>query len=410
MAKTSIRDRVRQRARERVEKTSNHINLPNNIGFMKPRMNETMRLDFLLYEVKEDAHPDKIPAGELWYQRPYLVHRNIGAGNASIVCPGSFGKKCPICEERERLIEDGYDKHKDEIKALRPSDRRLFYAIDLKEPDKILLYDVADYKNFPDLLDKEINAGKEEWAAFPDLADGFTLAVRFSSDKIGGGRPFPVADRIDFEKRGAYDEAILDEMPDLGECLVQMSYDQIEKIFLMIDDADIDTDGPPAAETVDGRHPDGGKFRKAAPAQGEPKPPNEEQTPDDNPEGMDGPPCVACGGSGRNSRGGVCRICQGSGTKPVPAEPEPAPNPAPAKRVPPRKNAPTEQAPAPSPTPARRSAARKEPAPEPEKNKCPAGHVWGKDCEKFDDCTETSICNDASWAACKDESERLAKK
>jgi len=83
-----------------------YLNLPREINVFNPEPGSRVKLDFLPYEVTDARHPDRdnelgvaIP-GELWYKRPFKVHRNIGAGNETVVCPSSVGKKCPICEYR----------------------------------------------------------------------------------------------------------------------------------------------------------------------------------------------------------------------------------------------------------------------------------------------------------------------
>lgn len=70
--------------KRRTEGTSyGHLSLPKGVSVFKEVKGKNY-FDILPYEVKEAKHPDRddemgkaIP-GELWYKRPYKLHRNIG--------------------------------------------------------------------------------------------------------------------------------------------------------------------------------------------------------------------------------------------------------------------------------------------------------------------------------------------
>lgn len=72
---------------------------------------------------------------------------------------------------------------------------------------------------------------------------------------------------------------------------------------------------------------------------------------------------MACGGTGKSSKGGECHPCRGTGYKiQKPVEDEP-------------------------------------------KNKCPYNHQFGHDCENTDDCPDCMV-----WSDCFDLQEELASK
>ena len=160
-----------------------------------------------------------------------------------MVCPLTFGKKCPICEYRKTLLDDGADWKDETVKALRPSKRNLYVVIPIDNADYEEVphvWDISDFC-FQQLLKEELDINPEN-EVFPDLDDGLTLRIRFTKESFGKN-DFAKASRIDFEERSeAYDEKILDEVPDLDKILVCYSYSELKAKFLEIDDVDEDSD------------------------------------------------------------------------------------------------------------------------------------------------------------------------
>ena len=197
-----------------------------------------MTLDIMPYEVTIPNHPDKDEEygiaiqGELWYKRPYFLHRNIGTDHQSIVCPTSIGQKCPICEYRAQLLKEGKDWDDDSVKALKPQMRNLYVVIpkgSKKFEEKPHIWDISQFL-FQDKLNEEIQES-EEYETFPDLEEGYSLRIRFSEESFGNNK-FADTSRIDFKKREKpYKESILDEIPHLDELLEIPSYKTVEAMF-----------------------------------------------------------------------------------------------------------------------------------------------------------------------------------
>jgi len=215
-----------------------HLNLPNGISVFKEDAKTRVSLDIMPYEITSKTHPDRddeyevaVP-GELWYKRPYWKHRGIGADNGSIVCPASDNKPCPICEYRKQLLQDGADWNDDSVKALRASLRNLYVVIPKGHKDYAEsphIWDISQYL-FQNKLNEEIQES-EEHETFPDLEDGFTLRLRFSEESFGSNK-YAETSRIDFiERKKAYDESILDEIPSLDDVLIVPSYKAVEALF-----------------------------------------------------------------------------------------------------------------------------------------------------------------------------------
>lgn len=241
----SMRDRVRRRAESREQQGSWVIVVPEGVHRFEPKVVKGgMRLDIIPYVVTIDNHPVGVKKGELWYERTYFVHRDVGVDNRARICLlKTFKKPCPICEYREELVKQG--KERELIKALLPKERQLFNVIDLDDVDKgVQLWDVS-YHLFGKQLEKEIREGKEEYAGFAELRGGFTLNVRFEARTLptkDGGKPTPFmdADRIDFLEREDYSDGILDRVLNLDTLLVEPTYKQLQAEFLQLDAIDED--------------------------------------------------------------------------------------------------------------------------------------------------------------------------
>ena len=132
-----------------------YLNLPKGLKMFKESdgidTKGRVHLDIIPYIVSDkhhkDANPDTDTAqiGEPWYKKPISVHRGIGVDNESVVCPRTIGKKCPICEHRDKQIKDGEDKD-DIINKAQLRNLYLVYPIGSKNYDEeIHLWDISDY-------------------------------------------------------------------------------------------------------------------------------------------------------------------------------------------------------------------------------------------------------------------------
>ena len=110
--KSSFKGKVNKNVDKQKRDASSYgyLNLPQGVGRFKEEGDSRASLDFLPYIVSDENHMDRdeemeiaVP-GELWYKKPFKIHRNIGSGNESVVCLSTIGKKCPICEQRQKLF------------------------------------------------------------------------------------------------------------------------------------------------------------------------------------------------------------------------------------------------------------------------------------------------------------------
>lgn len=218
------------------------INIPQGINMFQAKSDTTVTFDFIPYPVTDKNHPDKDVGADIatkgtpWWKLPFKIHRNVGATNDAIVCPTTFGKPCPICEEIKELSED-YDANKKAIKALKASKRNLYLvkvvAIDGEKQKKpqLQFFTFSDY-NFQEIFEKQLKK-KEDWEIFPDLEEGVSVEVVFDEDSMDGKNKYPVAARFDFVKRKKqYDADDLEKSPKLDECLSIMDYKELKAKFM----------------------------------------------------------------------------------------------------------------------------------------------------------------------------------
>jgi len=223
--KLKIIARNKEKAADR--KGTSALSLPNDMSIIEVKKG-TRYFDIIPYEVTESTNPSA-KKGELWYERTYFRHGQVGLENKTIVCPArTIKESCPICEHRNILLKD-YDKNESEIKATKTSERQIFNVIDVEKPDDgVQILDIS-YFCFGEVLDNEL-LEDEEHGVYPDLENGLTIKTRFKNESIGNFE-FPKASRIDFEKRDPYEDSILEEVANLDTILNILSYKEIKALF-----------------------------------------------------------------------------------------------------------------------------------------------------------------------------------
>lgn len=286
--------------------------------------------------------------GHLHFERTYFCHVKVGVNENRYICPSkTFNKPCPICEHRAKLVREA-ETDKDLLRDLLPKERQLFLVKDL-EDNKIYLWDNS-FHNFGKLLDTRVKTADDddEYKYFADLETGLTLRVAFEEVKFGTGKPFLQASSIDFKPRKEqYDASLADEMPCLDDLLILKSYAELEKIYYQeADEADDDNEEdekPQKAKTTS--RPVVDDDDDDEPVRSSPKRKPVDDDDDDEPvktkpkRKADDGVCVACEGTGVNSKGRPCLVCKGKNqTKPVasnddddddiPVKPKQKPKPA----------------------------------------------------------------------------------
>jgi len=358
-----------------------YLQVPESVKVLTIEENTSeLMLDILPYIVTDEHHPERndrfkvaVPGTE-WYRRPYMVHKNVGSDNITVICPRSFGKKCPICEHVRERMKAG--EQWDAVSDIAAKKRSLFYVIPIgsKKHDEIVhIWDISDFL-FHDELQKQIELNPE-YGEFPSVDNGYTLQVglRWKDFKK---KKFYETIYVKFLKRQPYDAKFIEELPSLDTVISALSYEEIQQKFFEMDAEDTDTE-----QAVQQEEPEKTMRPRRRPADAvqtdkndDDQPPFEPDKPAQNtvriPAGKIA--CPACLGSGKNSKGAKCPICLGRGW------------------VEPKQNEEPEQ----ESVGLKKTNGSAAPATD---NRCPNGHRFGLDAEKFNDCDS---CPTVTWNEC----------
>lgn len=236
--------------RKRESSGYGYLNLPKNVSMFKEKPGKVL-LDIIPYIVSDEHHLDRnadnefaANVGNPWYKKPIWVHSGVGADKQRVICPAkTLGKKCPICEEREKQKSEGMDKDTPGFISY-PQLRNLYVVtpIGAKEydDDEMYVWEISN-GNFQKVLDEEI-AENPENGVFPDPEGGKSLLVRFTEATFGKNK-YCEATRIDFEDRDDYDPKIMDKAPNLDEIVKIQTYKELSALFFEIG-ADDEEDKP----------------------------------------------------------------------------------------------------------------------------------------------------------------------
>jgi hypothetical protein len=283
--KKSFKDKVKSNAKKAEGRSYGHLSIPDGVDVFSLENNSCkVKFDIVNYVISDPKHLDRdedeeiAMVGDEWYKKPYKVHRGLGAEhNISVVCLNTWGEKCPICERRKKLNDEGASE--EEINALNAQKKNLYVVIprEGKSKDKISIYDVS-YGNFQKRL--KIEMEDEDCYDFADLAEGKTLQTTFTEASFGKNK-YPEAQKIKFIERGDLSK-LAKNIPDLDKVLIKLSYDKAKAVLLDedidedVDDAPEESDDEPEEETPRSKKsakPEPVKKSKKAP---EPEPEEEE--------------------------------------------------------------------------------------------------------------------------------------
>jgi len=379
--KSSFKEKTVSNAKQQREKASSYgyLTLPKGVRvFTIKEKTRSILIDIIPYEVTDEKHLDRydpeeraVP-GTLWYKKPFKVHRGVGADNNTVVCRGTIKKKCPICEYVTERMKAGADW--DEMKESAAKDRNLYAVMPLdseEHEEEIYIWDISQY-----LFQNELNDQLEEDednGIFPDLEEGKSLDVKLKWKKFGKNM-FPETRDITFEDRTeAYDESILDDVPNLDEVLQILSYQEMHDLFFEMDE--VDEEDVPVDDDDDEPLEEDHKpiRRKKKPVEKEEEPEEEDEDNEDEEEEEEV------------------------------EEKKPTRRRKPAKKKE-EEDAVDEEEEVPEKgvkeKPTRKPTSKKD-----KENECPEGFTYGKDCEEHDECDE---CD--KWADCLEEKEKQEAK
>ena len=210
----------------------------SDVSFFSP-VEGRNRINIIPYTIKTKNHPlvrrGEFDVGDLDYVLDIFVHRNIGPSESTVLClKSTLGKPCPICEQSAMLRKQGKEKEANELKA----SRRVVYNVqDMKEPDKLKIFETSHF-----LFEKElIDESRDEEGGFVDFADpddGKEIKFR-CSEVQNGAMKFKEFKSFSFEDRDdPIPEELIEKAISFDEILKIPTYDEVEKILFGSDDGE----------------------------------------------------------------------------------------------------------------------------------------------------------------------------
>jgi len=387
--RSATRDDARKKARDRNKNAGSGggvstVNLPSGVDFFKLREDRNL-LEVIPFTSTRSHILEKpeVEKGEIWWRLRYKIHRNVGPNNETVVCPTTFGKPCPICEERGQLFDE---KRKDEAKKLFPSWRSLMILRSRDEKEAVSVLDISEFAYLDqlkgDMRDAEDDGLEDVDTFYWPSGPGYNLQCRFEETSFGEGRSYLKCTRVDLKPRKALDDKIIKiaEAVELQETLVLLSYEVIRAKFLGMD---------PPDEEEEREKPR--RERREAPDK-EPDPEPEKDEGGDDLDDLDEDALLdkidemgievspkKLRKMDENDLRELIRSNAGVGK-----DEEPEPEPEKEEKKPPKKDPPKPK-----------KEGKKE-----AKGKCPHGHKYGVDTDEKDDCSECDV-----WGDCIDEKE-----
>lgn len=216
-----------------------------DVNFFSPIEGKN-RINIIPYTIKTKNHPlvkrGEFEVGDSDYVMDVFIHRGVGPSEANVLClKSTFGKPCPICEQSALLRKQGKEK---EAGDLKPS-RRVFYNIqDMKEPDKLKVFETSHYLFEKELIDE---ARDDEEGGFVDFADPIEgKEIKFRASEVQKGTiKYKEFKSFAFEDR---DDPIPDELLEsaisFDEIMNVPTYEEVEKILFGQDDDDEEDEAP----------------------------------------------------------------------------------------------------------------------------------------------------------------------
>jgi hypothetical protein len=199
--------------------------------------NVIMIIPYPITNVNKSLHPG-IDEEECDYKLSVFSHKNVGVNDAQVVCPRTFDKACPICEEQNQV---NFNENEDLWRSLKAVERPVYQIIDIDNQDKgIQLWQIA-YNSFENLVKKKLEADAIRHARPKQCPfdPAYKLGIDFMSheDSKWG---YKLSEFEIMEVKDDFSDMIDETLP-LDDLMIDMSYDKIRNLHLGIEDEDIAT-------------------------------------------------------------------------------------------------------------------------------------------------------------------------
>ena len=314
-AAAAARERAKKQQEDRARKGSSHLKWDGD-RFQASHNTRTI-ISAICYVVQEKHHPEGIPAGEIYYKRPYKRHGDLGAGERKhgANCPTSFNARCKcdtcddiailrkaVFEKKKSLTKEQYQEQLDSVSGSRAKDRELMLIFVHSETDlstgittqinKVQLMDEAvgggSLTGFPIILTNTLvnpprGVGEDAAAFYLDgkvakeagiPGEGMALEITWKGSDQNRKNDWIRAERIDFvpRKEAPVPDWAWDKAVDLSTLLIRTTNEALWAEYQGLEDE------PEPQECATG---DGEQSEQEEP---EP-PPNEEPEPEPEPAG-----------------------------------------------------------------------------------------------------------------------------
>lgn len=203
-----------------------------------PKKPEEYQIDIIPFTAgKNNPFASK---GELYYERTYHQHSNIGPNRDKVICNlATFKTACYICEYRSKMSRTPGERtkeSKDAFNSLLPKQRQVFLVRDRAEMKKGLQFFESSWHTFGKFLDNKLTAGKGEQKKirenFAEPEGGSTLVITGLEKSAGDGKFIEFSD-IQFEPRKkALTEELLEAAPCIDDWFEPANYKEVKKTFL----------------------------------------------------------------------------------------------------------------------------------------------------------------------------------
>lgn len=183
---------------------------------------------------------DKLKAGAFSHKLTILLHWGIGVNKDAVLCPRTLKRPCPICEERDKLVEkdEGDDKAlAKRIMDLNPAKRALYNILCFdsnKEMKKGIQIWEAPHKSIEDILSekfKDRRTGEKRYFMIPE--EGWNVFFEKTGKRLN--TEYRQVDIVARKKEDVLTDKDLDDLYlmvyNFEEIVVPKSYEEIDKMF-----------------------------------------------------------------------------------------------------------------------------------------------------------------------------------
>jgi len=183
--------------------------------------------------IAKTANSPRCAKGDVDYLLDVRVHRRVGPQRDDFLClEEMYGKRCPICEHRRELMEDG--ESKDVYKKFYPQRRVMYNMFDLtaEGKKKVQLFEVSHNKMEKEIQEEAETYSDGELLIFFDPTDGMSVTFR-GKEATFEGAEFIDIKKVSLEERDKQykEDEILEKTYALDELLVIPTYEEVSNSF-----------------------------------------------------------------------------------------------------------------------------------------------------------------------------------